>query len=310
MVTQKTKLSKNIVRGGEAQKAWDPILERAREKAKKKIAVISPENIEIFVGLQLAQELVEPYLIGNEEKIRSLLEKVPIPGATVVATGDATSSIEKGIALAREGEVQLLMKGMVRTPDFLRRVIARESGLRTGFLSHIAAHSLREYPKLLFITDAGLNPEPPLEQKALILKNAIGFLKRLGIDVPKVACVASVETVHPDLKDTVDAAALATMAERNQFGEAIVEGPLGLDMAVSKNAAKLKGYMGKVPGEVDLILVPDVVSGNLLSKSLIYFGGAEAGGVVIGGKIPIVLLSRADSPIFKFYSIALGLAAY
>jgi len=294
---------------GSAHSLWEPVLQKARAKAKKKIAVVCPGNVEILVGLQLAQDLVEPYLIGNPAIIEPLLAKVPIPGAVVVPTSDTTTAIEKGIALAREGEVHLLMKGMVRTPDFLSRVIARESGLRTGFLSHIAAHSLKEYPKLLFISDAGLNPKPDLEQKSFILKNAIKFLKNLGIETPKVACVASVETVHPDLKDTVEAAALATMAERGQFGDAIVEGPIGLDIAISKNAARLKAYKGTIPGEVDLILVPDVASGNFLSKALIYFAGAEAGGVVTGGKIPIVLLSRADSPIFKFYSIALGLAA-
>lgn len=294
---------------GNEQSLWEPILKKAKEKAKKKIAVVCPENIEILMGLQLAKELVEPYLIGNPKIIEPLLTKVPIPGAVMVPAPNATIAIEKGIALARESEVNLLMKGMVRTPDFLSKVIARESGLRTGFLSHIVAHSLKEYPKLLFISDAGLNPEPNLEQKSLILKNAIKFMQNLGIKIPKVACVASVETVHPDLKDTVEAAALATMAQRKQFGEAVVEGPVGFDIAVSKNAARLKGYKGKIPGEVDLILVPNVASGNFLSKSLIYFAGAEAGGVVTGGKMPIVLLSRADSPIFKFYSIALGLAA-
>lgn len=291
------------------QSPWEPILDRARKRAKRKIAVVCPENLEIFVGLQLSKELVEPYLIGNGRAIESLLLKVPLPGAMVIPAANTALAIEKGIALSREGEVHLLMKGMVRTPDFLKRVLARESGLRTGFLSHIAAHSLREYPKLLFISDAGLNPDPDLDQKVLILSNAIEFLRKLGIEKPKVACIASVETVHPDLKDTVEAAALATMASRGQFGEAKVEGPLGLDIAISRNAAHLKEYKGEIPGETDLILVPDVVSGNLLSKALTYFAGAEAGGLVIGGKIPIVLLSRADSPIFKYYSIALALAA-
>jgi phosphate butyryltransferase len=288
---------------------WKEISEIAKKKAPRRIGVVAPYKSEILEGLRLAEGLIEPVLIGDLKKIQELLLKFPLKEASVEEAGSTEEALERGIALAREGKVELLMKGSIGTPQFMKAVLDKNSGLRTGFFSHIAAHSIESYPKMLFITDAGLNPHPNLEEKTLILRNAIAYLKKLGIEQPKVACVTSVETVHPELPETIDAAAISLMAKRGQLGDVVVEGPLGLDMALSKKAAEIKGYRGVVPGETDILLVPNVSAGNLMSKAIIYLAGASVGGFVTGGKVPIVLLSRADHPTFKFNSIILALAS-
>jgi phosphate butyryltransferase len=202
------------------------------------------------------------------------------------------------------------MKGKLGTPEFLRMVLDKERGLRTGnILSHIALTEIPGYHKLIFVTDAGMNIQPDAETKAKILANCLDVMRRMGYTRPKVAVVASVETVHPELPATTDAAALKEMGKRGDFGDALVEGPLGFDLVFSEEAKRAKGIESEVAGDADVLLVPDVTTGNIMSKAMIYFGGATVGGLIAGARVPIALLSRADTPERKLASIAFSIAA-
>lgn len=283
--------------------------ERARGKGRRIIAVPSPEAKPILEGLKQAHEFVKPILIGEKKRIKELLEECKLMDYEIMDARSSEEALSLALHLVRTGSADLLMKGKMITPDFLKGVLHRERGLRTDrLLSHLAVHEIEEYGKLLWITDAGVNPEPDFEKKVCILRNALDALHYLGYEEPKVAILASVETVHPELPETIEAAALAKMGERGEFGRVIIDGPLAFDVAISKEAVRLKDLRSKVAGEADLILVPDVVTGNSLSKSLIYLGGAKVGGVILGAKVPIVLLSRADTPDRKYYSIVLAVS--
>ncbi len=290
-------------------KNFEELLELAKKRGKRRIAVAAAESKNILEGLKLAEDLVYPLLVGDPDKIKSCIDEVGLK-AEVIGSRDMRESTYWALELVRKGEADLIMKGKVPTPDFLRAVLDRERGLRTDrILSHLTALDVPRYHKLLFVTDAGMNIRPDLEMKAKILKNALDVLFKLGYEKPKVAVLASIEHLHPDMPETLDAAALSKMADRGFFGNAVVDGPLAFDLTISKEAAEIKGVKSPVAGDADLILVHDVACGNSLSKSMIYFGGAKAGGIIVGARAPVVLLSRADSPEQKLYSIAFALAA-
>ena len=281
----------------------------ARERGRKTIVVPSPETLPIIEGLKKSEEFIKPILVGDAAKIEELLEKVPLENAEIIKAETPEEALTLGLHLVRTGSAELLMKGRMITPDFLKDILHKERGLRTErILSHIAVHGISTYPKMLWLTDAGVNPHPDWEKKVGILKNAVDALHRIGYSKPKVALLASVETVHPELPETMEAAAFAKMAERGGFGEVIMDGPLAFDIAISKEAAELKGIKSEVAGDADLLVVPDVITGNVLSKALIYLAGAKVGGVILGALVPIVLLSRADTPERKYYSIVLAVS--
>jgi len=192
----------------------------------------------------------------------------------------------------------------------LRIVLDKERGLRSGkILSHISLIEIPGYHKMIFLSDAGMNIRPDLEMKIKILENCLSVMKNMGYENPKVAFLASIETIHTDMPETIEAAAISKLADRGYFKGAIVDGPLGFDIAASRKAAELKGVKSEVAGDADCWIVPDVASGNILAKALIYFAGAKVGGIVYGAKAPIILLSRSDTPEMKLYSIAFGVAA-
>jgi phosphate butyryltransferase len=215
-------------------------------------------------------------------------------------------AIGEAVRLVSGGKAEILMKGYVHTDDFLRGVLNKEYGLRTGsIMSHVFVAEIREWDKLVFVTDSAMNIAPDLEQKAAILLNAVYLANLFGIAKPKVAVLAAVELVNPNMPATLDAAALGTMADRGQYVPAcVVDGPFGLDNAVSEAAAKHKKIGGPVAGKGDILVVPDIEAGNILAKSLVYFGGHRMIGLLIGAKAPVVLTSRADSQEAKLLSIA------
>ncbi len=292
-------------------KTMDELIEFARRKGKKRIAVVYPMSKAVMEGLKLSEELAYPVLFGNSEKIKELAEEVELKDFEVYHVETPEEAAYNAISFVREKRADFLMKGKISTPDFLRAVLNKEKGLRSGqILSHVAVQEIPGYERLVFLTDAGMNIRPDLKTKVEIIKNATGVLKNLGYDEIKAAGLASIEQVSENMPETLDYAALAKMADRGVFGANFVfDGPLGFDIVASKRAAEMKGIKTPVSQEADIWLCPDVASGNILSKALIYFAGAKVGGIITGAKAPIILLSRSDTPDRKLYSIAFGIAA-
>lgn len=281
------------------------------QQVKPVIAVAEAGDQEVLESVLKAYKdgLAHFILFGNNDKISAWLKKneaESLSGIEIVPTDPASSALQ-AVKAVHNGEADILMKGLVSTSALLKAVLNKEFGLRTGkVLSHVAAFEVEGFEKLIFITDAAMNINPDLNQKGQILQNAIDFALQTGIEVPKAAVLAAVENVNPAMQATLDAASLTVMGLREQIKGGIVEGPLALDNAISKEAAAHKGISGKVAGDADILLVPTIETGNVLYKSLIYFARAKVGAVICGAKAPIVLTSRADSAESKYYSIALA----
>lgn len=253
--------------------------------------------------------LLIPVLVGPERKIRAAAEEAgtSLSGLTIVSTEHSHESAERSVEMASKGEVHALMKGSLHSDELLGAVVASTSGLRTARrISHVYVLDVPAYSKLLIVTDAAINIAPTLLQKRDICQNAVDFLHRLGVDEPLVAVLAAVETVDPAMPATLDAAALAVMAERGQITGARVDGPLAFDNAISLTAARIKSIVSPVAGRADILLVPDLEAGNMLAKQLIYLANARAAGLVLGARVPIILTSRADPLQVRRASAALA----
>jgi phosphate butyryltransferase len=293
-------------------KTLDDILALAKKIGPKKVAVAQAEHEEVLLALEKArkQGMVEAILVGRRERIEKLASKngIDIGGFEIHQEVDGFSAALRCCELVNRGEAHFLMKGLVETAHFMRAILDKEKGLRTGrLLSHVAVFEIPSYPKLLMVTDAAINIVPTLMQKAQIIQNAVGVAHFLGIELPKVACLAAVEKVYPDkMPATLDCAALSVMAKRGQIKGAVVDGPFGLDNAVSEESARVKGVTSEMAGKADVLLCPNVEAGNAIYKTLTEFAQAKCAAVVVGAKAPVVLTSRADSHETKFASIALG----
>jgi len=291
--------------------SFDELLKVVQQGETKTLAVAAAQGPEILKAVSQAAQMgiVRPLLVGDGEQMAKIATEVEVDISAFekVEEKDPLRAAGKAIELVTQGRADLLMKGNLTTPAILGLVLEKERGLRTDrLLSHLAVVEVSGYPKLLLFTDGGMVIRPDLVKKVGILKNAILVANRLGIQVPKVAVLASVETVHPEISETVDAAELVRMSREGQLPPAEIEGPLAMDIAVSLKAAKMKGIKSSVAGDADILLVPDVAAGNICVKGLVYLTGAKVAGVVLGAKVPIVLLSRSDSAQTKLYSIALG----
>jgi phosphotransacetylase/acyl dehydratase len=252
--------------------------------------------------------LIVPVLVGPEAKIRAVAsaERVDLAPYRIVPTEHSHAAADKAVAMARDGEVESLMKGSLHTDELMAAIVATATGLRTDKrISHVFVMDVPAYPRLLMVTDAAVNIAPDLECKAGICQNAIALAQVLGIAEPKVAILSAVETVTPKIPSTVDAAALCKMADRGQISGGVIDGPLAFDNAISEEAAKVKGIVSPVAGRADVLLVPDLESGNILAKQLQYLAGAESAGIVLGARVPIALTSRADSVRSRLASAAL-----
>ncbi len=291
--------------------SFEGIFSKVKREGRKRLAVAGAEGGAILQAVVEAHQerVIEPILIGDGAKIEKLASQsgVDISPFELVEAEDAQNSCLEAVKLVREGKADMLMKGKVGTSALLKAILDKDCGLRKGkLLSHVVVMEAKVYPKLLIITDGGMNISPNLETKVELIKNASWVAHRLGIDIPKVALLAAVETVNPDMQETVDAAILSKMAQRGQLGNVVVDGPVAFDLAVSSQAAQIKGVESPIAGEADILLVPNIASGNISVKALIYLGKVEVGGIVVGAKAPIVLLSRADTAKIKLNSIALG----
>ncbi len=288
-------------------RSFREILDEAKKIGPKKVAVAcADDQVSIEACRDAAKEgLVIPILIGNKKKI---IEKGGKDFEIVDAEDD--EAVLKAVDMTRDGETDMVMKGHTSTSKFLKGVLDKQKGLRTGrILSHIAVLESEHYHKLLLFTDGGMNIKPDLKTKTDIVINAVELAKKLGIQRPKVALVAAIEAVNEDMPETMDAAILAKAGERGQLGNCLIDGPLGMDLAVSDESAKIKGVVSDVAGDADIIVVPDISCGNISAKALLYLGGVKIAGYIAGALKPCIMLSRSDSKPTKLNSIALGVLA-
>lgn len=253
--------------------------------------------------------LINPILVGPEAKIRSLAAEFgfDLTGLRIIDTQHSHESAEKSVELCRTGQAEALMKGSLHTDEMMHEVASRATGLRTGRrISHVFVMDVPTYPKMLLISDAAINIYPTLEDKVDIAQNAIDLALCMGVVEPKMAILSAVETVYPKINSTIEAAALCKMADRGQITGAILDGPLAFDNAISAEAAKIKKINSPVAGQADILLVPDLEAGNMLAKQLSYLADADAAGIVLGARVPIVLTSRADSAKARLASCAVA----
>jgi phosphotransacetylase len=256
-----------------------------------------------------AEGLITPLLVGPEAKIQAAATAagLDITSFKIYPTPHSHASAAQAVALVRSGAAQLLMKGSLHTDELMHEVMAPDTGLRTARrISHVYIMDVPRYPRPLMITDAAINIAPSLDEKRDIVQNVIDLAHILGLVLPKVAILSAVETVTSKLQSTLDAAALCKMADRGQITGGVLDGPLAFDNAISPEAAAEKALVSQVAGIADILVVPDLVSGNILAKQLTFLAGADAAGVVVGARVPIVLTSRADSETARIASCAVA----
>ena len=281
------------------QRRYDELLARSEGLPAIKVAVAHPCDAESLKGAVQAMHegLIIPYLIGPESKIRKAAELIgeDLKGCTIIDTEHSVESAERAVALARAGEVDALMKGSLHTDELMSQVVNKLTGIRTARrISHVFVADVPRYPRTLLITDAAINIQPELADMVDIVQNVIDVAHAIGIPKPRVALLSAVETINPKIPSTLIAAALCKMADRGQIKGGVLDGPLAFDNAVSPFAARTKGITSDVAGVADILVVPDLESGNMLAKQLEYLAGALLAGVVVGARVPIVLTSRAD----------------
>lgn len=294
-------------------KSLTQLHEMARSHTKKRLALAAAHDANALEAVISAQKagIIEGILVGDQKAIEDIASKagLDISGATIVNEPDNDKAAALCVKMIREKKADILMKGNLGTSNLLRAVLNKEFGLRTGeLISHLALFQLPTYHKIIGLTDAAMNIAPDLNGKASLIKSSTAYLRKLGVEKPKVAVLAAVETVNPDMKSTLDASALAKMADRGQIKGCIVDGPLAFDNAVSKKSADYKGIVSPVAGDADLLVADDIDAANGLYKAFIYFAGAKCAAVILGAAAPIVLTSRADSDETKLNSIALAAA--
>jgi phosphate acetyltransferase len=290
---------------------YHEIVEAARKLGPIRTAVVHPCDIISLTGAldAMSEGLIAPILVGPRARIIKVAGEAgrKLEGAEVVDVPHSHAAAERSVGLAREGKVDALMKGALHTDELMIAVVDKSAGLRTERrMSHVFALDVPHYPKPLLITDAAINIAPDLDTKRDIVQNAIDLMHALGIANPKVAILSAVETVNAKIPSTIDAAALCKMANRGQIAGGTVDGPLAFDNAISKEAARAKGIASPVAGDADILVVPDLEAGNMLAKQLIYLAGAEAAGLVLGARVPIMLTSRADGVLARSASCALA----
>ena len=289
----------------------DDLVETAIGLGPARIAVAAGHDPDVIESLQLAREmgLAEAVLVGDREKIEpaAAAAGLRLGSGQLIHQPDESAAALQAIGLVREGAADLLMKGKINTSVLIRAVLNRERGLRTGRqLSQVIVFQVPGIDRLMIMTDAAINLAPELAQKAEICRNAIHVAHALGIEEPNVALLCALEFVNPAMPATVDAAALTMMNRRGQLKGAYVEGPIALDVPMSRFAADRKGIETPLVENTDVFIAPDIEAANILYRAILYMAGGESGGIVVGAKVPLILLSRAETPETKIRSIAIG----
>ena len=284
-----------------------------KHPAARTLAVAAAADADVIAAALRAhvESVAEPVFIGRVDEIRRLLDAQGAdPARFRIEDAAAEDCAQKAVRLVAAGEANVLMKGLLETRDFLRPVVRRENGLAAGgVMSHVMLFKIPNYHKLIALSDGGMVPYPTLSEKAAIIKNAAAALSAIGYTEPKVALLCAIEKVNEKLRETVEAAQLADMNARGEIPGCAVIGPISYDIAMSKEIARHKGYACAYCGDFDALIVPDLVSGNVLGKCLIVSAGASLAGIVVGAKAPIVLPSRGSSAEEKFQSIAFAALA-
>jgi len=293
---------------------YENLLWRCKSLNPVPTAVAHPCDVSSLSGaVEAANEgLIEPILVGPRSKIEAaaLSAGIDLSKFQVVDAPHSVAAATKAVELLREAKAELLMKGSLHTDELMGAVVSREGGMRTGRrISHVFVMDVPTYHKVLIVTDGAINIAPTLEDKVDICQNAIDLAISLGLEKPKVAILAAVETVTSKMPATLDAAALCKMADRGQIKGAILDGPLAFDNAISKDAAKTKGIASEVAGDPDILLAPDLEAGNMLAKQLTFLAKADSAGLVLGARVPIILTSRADSVRSRIASCAVAMLA-
>lgn len=294
-------------------KSLKDIVSIAKGKETRRLAVAAAADRHVLEAIKSAylEGIIIPKLIGNKTEIEKICKEIDfnLSGIELYEENNPARSAIKAVALIKEGKADILMKGLVSTAPLLKAVLDKENGLTKGStLSHFALIESPYYHKLFGITDAAMNITPGFEEKVHILNNAVEVFHRLGIKNPKVAVVGPLEIVNPKIESTTHAAMLTVMNKRGQIQGCVVDGPFAIDNAVSKKAAEHKGIVSDVAGDADILLAPDLNSGNILYKTLMFLGGGITAAVIMGARVPIVLTSRADDERSKMMSIALAAA--
>jgi phosphate acetyltransferase len=293
---------------------YEQLLARCRSLEPIPTAVAHPCEASALAGAIEAgtKGLITPILVGPADKINEVAkrERIDLGRTRIVDAPHSHAAATRAVELVRKGEAELLMKGSLHTDELLSAVVARETGLRTGRrISHVFLMDVPTYHKVLIVTDAAINIAPALEDKVDIVQNAIDLAVTLGVEIPKVAILAAVETVNSKMQATLDAAALCKMAERKQITSGLLDGPLAFDNAISKDAARTKGITSEVAGDPDILLAPDLEAGNILAKQLTFLANADSAGLVLGARVPIILTSRADSVRARIASCGVAMLA-
>ena len=282
-------------------------------KTRKKLVLAAAEDVHALEAVYQAkiQGIIEPILFGDEKKIHEIADsnRINLDGIEIHNEPDNLFAVEKSVRMIRSGEADILMKGKVGTAGLLKGILNKEWGMRKGkLLSHFALFEIPAYHKLLALTDVAINLAPALKDKISIHENSVAFMNGLGWKAPKVAVIAAVEVVNEAMQATLDAASLKGMAEKGEIKNCIIDGPMALDSAVNKESAAQKGISPDVGGDADLLLFPQLESGNVTYKTLAFLAGGSAASVVLGATAPVVLTSRADSNESKLNSIMLAAA--
>lgn len=297
-------------------KNFDQLIERvqADKHEKKIVAVMAAEDSHTLEAVCQAARVgaVAPLLIGDKATMRSQLEELGERPSdyTLVHAETREDVVVKAAQLVNSGEAHFLMKGLIQTSEMMKTLLSDKCGFRTDFqMSHLGIVDIPNYHKLVGITDSALNIYPDLDQKKAMIKNAVGAMLRMGFDAPKVAVLAAVEQVNKKMPETLDAAALKEMNASGEISGCIVEGPISYDLAISRESAELKGFESPVCGDVDLLVAPNIAAANILLKALRYSAEASSAGFVVGGKVPLVLTSRAAEAGSKYLPLVLAAAA-
>lgn len=290
------------------------LLDQAKKLRPQQLVVAVAEDRYILNAINRAKQLnlVNPIYVGDKTKLIKLFDELKLEynDKEIIHETVPEAACKTAVKLVDEGKADILMKGLISTKTLLKLVVSDEFNLiDNSLLSHLAIFESPFYPKLLGVTDAAMNITPTLNEKVMIIENAVSVFNNLKIDTPKVALITAVEVVNSKLNATTDAAVIKVMNERGQIKNCLIDGPLALDNAISKEAAEHKGIKSQVAGDVDILVTPDLNSGNILYKSLAFLGNAKCAALITGAKIPIVLTSRSDNEETKFFSIVLGIIA-
>lgn len=293
-------------------KNFDDLIDEVQSTGIHRVSVAAAEDKELLLAIKAAMELgfIHPILVGNEVEIKKIAEEIGLPEVEIIHSSTPEESAQVAVRLVKEKRASVLMKGLVNTSTYMRALLNRENGLRTGkLISLMAVYQLPGYHKLLYCTDSGVNVSPNLDQKKAILNNVLEAMANIGVTNPKAAALTANENVDPKMLATTDAKGLVDYVNSGATLPCIIEGPIAFDVAFDPHAAAHKGMDSKISGDVDLLVFPNIEAGNILGKSWLYFNQAKWAGIVLGASSPVILGSRSDTAEIKINSIALACLA-